>query len=391
MDYPVKNIESGDGGAPVLDRTIPGSLIQVLKACLIDGFNLQPVASLDMAANGENGRAEFAGNHGFRVHQVVEISGASGAAWNGRHRVTATGNQWIEFEIEGQPIAESDAGIEIKAAPVGGWEMPLISTDETRAAFRSTDPESTGMYWYLDDRRSADTEDSPATSTDLDWRFMRGVEDMADIDTRTNDFGYGWVFVGTSRRGNVIPYDIIADSRTVYLVTNPIAYGGYEYRSVHAFGDFVSAVPGDPYGAFLVLGRYASTTDYSGANCSNWGELGSTASKRIARAFDGVSRSLQASMRGHQRSGFIGSDGYAYPNPANLELLAHSPILIHESDSVMRGQVPGIAQPLHAAPLAHRGVVDLSGRSYKAITHARTDTTMPDPGQTFFDIAGPWR
>src|SRR5690625_1386531 len=165
MYYPVKNFEDTDGGAPTLNRTVPGSLIALLKAVLIDGFNLQPVASLELAASGEGGRANFVGNHGFRVHQIVAIAGAIAPAWNGEHRVTAVGGQWIEFELQGQPAPESGSGIEIKAAPVGGWEMPLISQDETRAAFRSLDPSGTRAFWYIDDRRSANLEQSPATTT----------------------------------------------------------------------------------------------------------------------------------------------------------------------------------------------------------------------------------
>lgn len=390
MDYPVKHFESSDGGAPVLNRTVPGSLISVLKACLIDGYNLQPVASLAMAGNGEDGRAEFAGNHGFRQHQVVEISGASGAAWNGQHRVTATGLQWVEFELEGQPAPESGAGIEIKAAAAGGWAMPLLSTEEDRAAFRAEDPSSTRMFWYLDDRRSADIEGSPTTSANLDFRFLRGAEDMPDIDTRVDDWGDGYIFVGTSSRGNEIPYDIIADDRAVYLITHPIDSTG-EYRTVHAFGDFVSGVPGDPYAAFLMLARYGTTTTTSGLNGSRWAQMTDSGEKRVARDHlaspgDGVA----VVMHGAAVSDVMGQGGYSYPNPANLELFTHAEVMLAHG-SVLRGRVPGVAQPLHSAPMASRAVARVGGRWYKAVKHASTIVAGPSDAETLFDISGPWR
>lgn len=390
MDYPVKHFESDDAGAPSLDRTLPGSLIQVLKQCLIEGYNLQPFDSLEME-EGE-GKANFSGNHGFRVHQVIEISGAAGSDWNGEHRVTAVGTQWIRFEVDGEPAGESGSGLEIQAAPVGGWEIAHISAEEDRAAFRSTDPASTGMYFYLDDRRSADIESPPSpTSTDLDFRLLRGAEAMPDIDTRTDGWGEGWVFVGASSRGDEIPYDIIADSRTVYLITHAMVDGSDEMRCVHAFGDFVSSVPGDAYAAFLVLATAGDPDDNDdGDNVSEWAQLTSNSHKRLARCIDEIDQNVAFSMRGHGRSEYFGYGGYDYPNPANLELLVHAPILVHESDSVMRGRVPGVAQPLQSAPLPSREVVSLAGRHFKAITHAHTVTLSPSAAQTFFDLTGPW-
>lgn len=386
MSYTVKHFEDTDAGAPTLDRTQPGSLITVLKQCLIDGYNLQPFDSLEMS--GDYGKANFPGNHGFRVHQIVEIGGAVASQWNGNHRVTAVGTQWIEFEVEGQPAPESGAGLEIKAAPAGGWEMPFISVEGDRAAFRSTDPESTQTFWYLDDRRSADIEDSPHTTTYVDWRFMRGVEDMIDIDTRTNDFGDGYVFVGTSSRGNIIPYDIIADSRMVYLITHPINSAG-EHRSVHAFGDFVPSKPGDPYAAMLVLGRYSTNSTASGTNGTRWGYLASSANKRLRRSWNGASVDPSFSVHGHQASNHIGQ-GYSFPNPTDLALMVYRPLLVSQGGA-MRGIVPGVAQPLNTTPFPPRGVVDIGGRLYKAITHA-SDYTLTDPsaGQTLFDLEGPW-
>lgn len=390
MDYPVKHFESSDDGAPTLDRTVPGSLIAVLKACLIDGYNLQPVAELLME-DGE-GRANFPGNHGFREHQVIEISGASGSAWNGQHRVTATGNQWIRFEIDGDPADENGSGIEMKAAPAGGWEIAHLHANEDRAAFRATDPSSTRMFWYLDDRRTADIEDPPAgNSTNVDFRLLRGAEDMADIDTRVDDWGDGWVFVGSSTRGDEIPYDIIADDRTVYLITHPIDDTG-TYRTVHAFGDFISGVPGDPYAAFMVLANAGDADDLDdGLNCSYWGDMSSSEHKRLARDWQGDERDVSLQMRGHGRSSTLGDAGYDYPNPADLALYLHAPVLIEEDGgATLRGVAPGIAQPLHAKPLTSRSVIDMAGTYYKAITHNASVALTPDEAQTFFDITGPW-
>ncbi|RAH37407.1 hypothetical protein [Halomonas sp. SL1] len=388
MDYPVKHFESDDAGAPSLDRTLPGSLIQVLKQCLIEGYNLQPFDSLE-TEEGE-GKANFPGNHGFRLHQVISISGAAGSAWNGEHRVTAVGTQWIRFEVEGEPAGESGSGLEIKAAPAGGWAMPLISAEEDRAAFRSDDPSGSRMFWYLDDRRTADIESPPGgNSTNLDFRLLLGAEDMPDIDTRVDDWGDGWVFVGSSAQGDVIPYDIIADDRTVYLITHPINDTG-TYRTVHAFGDFVSGVPGDPYAAFLVLANAGDADDTDdGLNCSYWGDMSATAHKWLARDHAGA-EPITFRLIGSSAAGNLGNGGFDYPNPANLELFVHAELLIAHG-STLRGRAPGVAQPLHPTPLASREAARVAGRLYKAISHAATVTTTPAEGQTFFDLTGPWR
>lgn len=404
MDYPVKHFESDDAGAPSLDRTQPGSLIQVLKGCLIDGYNLQPFDSLEM--DGEHGKANFSGNHGFRVHQVISISGASGSGWNGEHRVIATGNQWITFEVEGEPAAESGSGLEIKAAPVGGWEIAHINAEETRAAFRSTNPASTGMFWYLDDRRY-DQMESPSTysSADLDFRYFRGKEGMTDIDTAERTWGVQYIFAGSSSRGDVTPYDIVADDRTVYLLTNPTGRTSGENRIMHTFGDFVSAAQGDPYACWCCLAWLTNSSASSSENGTNFAIVDARAFpayqslSRICRDSYGATSHQDAMLLGNSIAESSGDESSVKGAVGGgFNVFVHEPLLVLQyvsdgelvTNPVIRGLAPGLAQPLNYDVFGHRDVANVGGKNYKALScMAKRSSTAG--AQFLIDIHGPWQ
>ena len=78
MTYPVKWFSEEMAGAPVMmtDTTgTAGTLVALLKACLISGFNLKAIATLTFDSGTNTGTATFATAHGYKVNSVILIDG----------------------------------------------------------------------------------------------------------------------------------------------------------------------------------------------------------------------------------------------------------------------------------------------------------------------------
>ena len=86
-----------------------------------------------------------------------------------------------------------------------------------------------------------------------------------------------------------------------------------------------------------------------------------------------------------------------FPFPAPLDGGLHmSPLLLFEGAAGLRGQLPGLYGPHHTRPLVHRGTVDgvtgLSGRTLVAVGTGATVTPEDGgAGRVLIDRTGPWR
>jgi hypothetical protein len=71
-------------GAPQLTNAW-GCMVDLLDACLVNGFNLKPITSIT-SANG-TATVTIQAGHLFQVNQVILIAGADQAEYNGEKRV----------------------------------------------------------------------------------------------------------------------------------------------------------------------------------------------------------------------------------------------------------------------------------------------------------------
>jgi hypothetical protein len=95
--FPVKWFTNSQGGAPTLEQYSVGSLISVLRACLVDGYNLTAVPTMTYDGGSNSVTADFGVSHGFVKHQVIEITGADQSEYNGQFRVTVAGGTSLSF------------------------------------------------------------------------------------------------------------------------------------------------------------------------------------------------------------------------------------------------------------------------------------------------------
>lgn len=212
-----------------------GSLITLLNAILVNGFNSLTLDSLVVASNVATGTKA---SHGYKKHQIIEIAGATPAGLNGQWRVTSVATNTFTFTTSG--ITDQTATGTITAmTPGAGWETPFTGTNV--AVYRSQSPQACGTHAV----RVTDTGTTTATCL--------AAENWTDVSTPVNSIMTFYVTKSSSADATARSYNIIVDDRTIYLA---IGWNG-GYRDIFHWGDFKSLVAGDG-AAFQVRAPNAS-------------------------------------------------------------------------------------------------------------------------------------
>lgn len=421
VDTSVKYFLDTMPGAPVLTGQ-PGSLIALLDACLINGFDTKTATSLVVA--GGVATLAFAGVHSALKDTVVAVSGATGSytVLNGEQKVTAVAPGLVKFATAAADGIAAGT-ITFKMAPVGGWSKPFSGSNV--AVYKSTDPMSNGHYMRLDDTGLYNgPPNAPGHCR------VQGYETMSDIDTGTGPFptpaqigvtpgqGAFWSKKYGAEAGTTpIPWSVFADSRIFYVAPSGYAgqdpgYRNYVQANLQGFGDMKSYRPGgDPY-ATALSGRRSSADAQSypeqgSFNCSasSYGRL------YTPRAYNG----LGAGQEGYsfvpagsgQLSGQMVQAAGPFPSPIDGSLI-YSPRywrrwqITSPGDYALRAEIPGVYCILQsdAYPSLVRGsrVIGTgatAGRTlYCQMDGAETTDPAPNPtsiGISLIDITGPWR
>ena len=226
-------------------------------------------------------------------------------------------------------------GYGTKAA--AGWTKPYTGTNKT--AFRP----NAGNRLYL----RVDDDNAGAGYQTLD---LNGYETMTDVDTGTGLFPSAAITPKYQFRAASYPatrpWKIIADDRTVYVLTdadNNLLYGGF------MFGDFYSYVSSDAYRTGLFGGTAAGN-----GGISLLGDLQTTLGASldasvVARDYTGTGAALKVGRHGDLiKEGTTELLGLIpYPNAADNKLWL-SPVYIHETAGpTIRGKMRGFWQWLH--------------------------------------------
>lgn len=424
MAYPVKFFHSGMAGAPVLSNNW-GDLIGVLDACLVTGFNLKAVDSITSAAGVAT--VTVSAGHGYKVDQVVSITGCEQSAYNGEQRVTGITASTFTFDVVGTPDspATTQTSISCKVAPLG-WEKAFSGTN--KAAYRSTDPASPRHYLRVDDSMKANTP--PYNSYNTSWAKWANVgicESMTDIDTivgpqapfnpnypeqnwkQRENWHWGWHkwFHGRQVGGEdygdggagARNWVIVGDGRLFYLMNSVQPGFNWYGRGLYCFGDFPSFKPGDAFNTMLkAQDVFSSQTHFSSPfQYGHDGLLGTLKN-------DGVTV-----LRNHTQLGnpvrlhattlnlnndrmWAGRGGLPFPNAADFALWM-LPVYLRQEDSNMRGMLPGMRWLPHDRPYSDMTVVDnvVNEAGKKFLLPRYSHESETEYGQIAFDITGPWR
>lgn len=165
--------------APQLENAY-GSMLNVLDACLVNGFGSQTVDSL--TANGTTVTADFGKAHNLLRFQVIKIDGAVQDEFNGEHRILDVTTNTITFEIVQPASTNRASGLISCSLPPLGWEKPFASQNPSgggKGAYRSKNT-------LLPSRPFLRVVDELDPLYNINWAKYAKVgivEDMLDIDT----------------------------------------------------------------------------------------------------------------------------------------------------------------------------------------------------------------
>lgn len=401
--HDVRYFDSTMTGAPASSNTASnlngaGKLLQLLDGCLVDGFNVQAVSQI-VVLDGIATATTSAADHGYRDYTVIRVWGCAEAALNGDWKSSVTTGNAFSFPTT---VANGTYGgtISAKTAPLG-WSKPFSGTNI--GVYRP----GAGLRHYY---RVLDTGTSVAT--------IRGYESMtSSADAGTQPFpsiaqmSVGGYIAKSQSAAYKTRWALFGDDKTMYLI-----FSGNDNEGVLSSSGFYD------YGITL-LGEINSFSHSEIASCiatsgntSGYPYIGGINNPGRASGGDSMYGGFYISRPWTQIAGAptrlrCGGSGLAdgwgsssitggktpTPNPADGALIFHHPVLLAEETSgAIRGELPGLWQPLNTSSIANVGsVFAISGRKILTVRGPDASLTgnasLDRSGLIGVDITGPWR
>ncbi len=395
MTFPVKWYDSAMEGAPLLSSgspaaahtTNPGSLIELLKAILVTGFGVKAVSSAVYDSQAATITLTVAAGHKFLKDQIIELSGANEANFNGEYRVTAITSTTVVVGLDnGTPAASSATGTLSMKIPSLGWEVEYEDAGTYRCIFKRTDAEATGLRLYVDNSAWSGWNNSSGYLAKVAM-----VEDVVAIDNFTTVYEHRWPCSHSYANSE---WQAFGDGCLLYFLPQ---YGNARARAPYAFGDMLTNRAGDQYHCLLI--HYPGLTNDSSREWNNSSEyyyndalkFGDSSEKRLARSYHQLPGSVSAYWKG--LASYFG-EGMSYPNPSdNGFYVSTEPVPVFD-DLSYRGSLPGVVVPYATATGYDKTHLDnLPGLPDKLIRLllCNREETAGTSRLIGFDIKGPWR
>lgn len=386
--------DSAETGAPTLNNDA-GSLLEVLRACLINGFNLKTVTSIVVASGVATATAA---THGYSAAygKLLRIEGAPVAGLNGDVQPLTVDTNTFTYACPGVGDGTYTGTITARRAPLD-WVEAFTGTN--KAIFARTSPEAgTQMLRVLD------TAASPALTTDA--RVLM-IESATGIDSFTNqapsatqvtDSAGGFIVKGqnsvTAKR-----WALVGTHRGFYFF-GPTESGTTEIsQQGYFFGDGVRFFPEDVHFCMLFANGQNSGSGTSsskigftntiGANWANSAPLATVTARSRSGAL--VSESCDIQGAAMTRFGVVSAMTAGMPDKLFLMYPAH--IVSNYTTKEVRGILPGMAAPVANMPFAGLGAfsvigpTETDGRYYLAVQGRGGGSNSAN---WCIDLTGPW-
>lgn len=194
-------MHSGQLGAPQMSGAAGsnGQMLQVLDACLIDGFNPQTATTVNKTETTVT--LTFGVSHGYALRQLVTVTGANDALLNGKHRVVSLTTNTITINAVG--VTVTTGVIVTKIAPLG-FDSIFGSADPLKRAYRSKNLSGTRTVLYLD--MSLPTSHGYNTTNPAKRAMVDMCEDMTTLGTQINSYTSAFNNRPTNRNGQMFWY-----------------------------------------------------------------------------------------------------------------------------------------------------------------------------------------
>lgn len=249
MDNRVTWMHSKQLGAPQMNgaKNAEGQMLQVLDACLIDGFNSQTVTAVSIAGN--LATFTYGTAHGYELRQILSVLGADDPQMNGRHTITAKTDTSLTISLGDVVGAVTTTGtITTKIAPLG-FESIFGSVNPLQRAYRSLNPLGTRTVLYLDMSYPAShgyNAANPAKRAMVDM-----CEDMTEVGVQINSYTTTYNKKPTNRNGQLFWYQKRTYKKSIAVNddrnSNWVIVGNSDYffmfQTWFTYGDSIDYVP----------------------------------------------------------------------------------------------------------------------------------------------------
>jgi hypothetical protein len=372
--------DSAEPGAPTLNNAA-GSLLEVLRSCLQNGFNLKTVTSIAVASGVATATCS---THGYSsaYGKLVLIAGCSEAALNGRKQPTSTGTNAFTFPAVGVADGTYTGTITARRAPLG-W------VEEFNAAnisiFKRTAVEATAMKLRVQDNNTSGATGLLARVLMVESASSTTV--FGDRSPTTAQLsGGGYVPKGSADDAAAKLWTLVGDGRSFYVWASSL-YTPSLAGIAWFFGDVVPYFSPDPYFCALCAGSAASP--YSMLSGSWLNGLGN-GPRWAARALTATGTAVPLGLQQNAPSVFGGVglqanfDSVVVREPVFCGAFNNSSLFTE-----LRGHWPGLAEPLADKPFASLGpnaVVGIAGKQYLSVLTQDAGGT----GNALVQLSGEW-
>lgn len=378
----VRVYRSTDFGAPQLSGQV-GTLIAILNACLVDGYGTNTITSLTQSGGVATATTNVP--HQFTGSPKVLIAGAASSDYNVEATITITGASTFTYPVN--PAAPGTAGGAPTCKIAGsGWTKPF--PDGTYVAAYKQPAGSNGFYLRVDDNSSATVARGQAYET------MTNVSSgLTPFPTSAQLAGGVHIVKSDVASSATRPWILISNGPMMYLFVNHDNSATWASANGTVFGDIKTykAGGGDAYGTII-----AGNTASSYANNFMYSLVSSIASVTnghwMARSYTGIGGSItvgKSSDTVKSQNSNVGVAGMPYPSPIDGGLYV-SPLWISEPSPTLsvRGELPGLWNPLHAKPLSTGDIWtpssgSLVGKVFEAIN-------LYSSAQIFIETSDTW-
>lgn len=357
-----------------------GKLIEVLDACLINGFSVRTPDSVVVSS--EVATVTISAGNPFEKHAVIAIAGASVAGLNAEWRIATSTATTFTFECPGLPDGIV-TGASAKRAPAG-WTKPFSAAN--KVVYQSADPLSTQLYLRVDD-------------TDARYTRVRGYESMTGVDAGTGLFPtlaqhaetlWTWL---KSTTADTAPHKwrLFADGRFFWLLLE----GRVGYAPTpNLFGDVTKVLPSDAYHCLIAANISASPANNGEGHAGTNMTSNSTTRRYFARAIGQTGGPVPHYGTALAAvNDWCGTAFSAAPDAAG-DVYIGSEVFLQDTEAwtgAHRGRLPGIRSSIQTNIGGDLTVLEAGGRAYMIVQQARGNNAPSGGGSAFVDITGPWR
>lgn len=233
----------GMAGAPAGSASLQGSLVAILDACLVNGFNSQVATSLTSVGTTATCTKVA---HGFKDRQMVNVSGATPGGYNGNQRIVRIDADHFTYTLGGALASPATGVITVKTSSLG-WTI-----DFTAANQRAYRPAAGNRFFLSVDDSAADSVFTP---------HVRGYETMSAILTGTNPFPTDAILRVSDPGGPQMRW-----LRPQYAQALPTQFGWYLVGDAKRF---YMGIPGYSSGKMRFLSGFGDYTSYAGVDAFN--------------------------------------------------------------------------------------------------------------------------